>query len=124
MIRQDLDLNFLKNPITGDVNIKRSEEAVKQSVKVLLLTALYEKPFNNDLGADLNSFLFENYILGNNEKIVERIRLVLNAYEPSINIKNLYAEKDVRDNQVKIFLEYYYTGNNINTMSLVLERSR
>jgi len=123
MIRKDLDLNFIKNPITGDINVKKNDDAIKQSLKTLLLLGSYEKPFNNNLGPDLNGFIFQNYIIGTEKKIEERIRTTLKQYEPGLNIKNLSVYPNDK-NQIMIDLEYYFTGNVPKNISLTMERTR
>ena len=57
----DFDFAFQKHPITGDVPIKRDVEAVKQSVRNILLTRRGEKFFDPDFGGSLTEFLFENF---------------------------------------------------------------
>ena len=57
----DFDFPFKKHPTTGDVPIKRDVEAVKQSVRNILLTRRGEKFFDPDFGGSLTEFLFENF---------------------------------------------------------------
>lgn len=53
----DLDLSF-KKKTNGDIFKKNDAEAVKQSIKNILLTNRTEKPFDPNFGGDLNRFLF------------------------------------------------------------------
>ena len=55
----DLDLNFTKHPVRDDVNILTAERAVINSVKNLILTNHYERPFQPDLGSNIRRLLFE-----------------------------------------------------------------
>ena len=64
MIVRDIDLNFDKNILTGDVSVLTDSAAVKQSLKTLMLLGLYEKPFINDLGPNITGFMFDNYLIG------------------------------------------------------------
>lgn len=123
MIRKDIDLNFIKNPLTGDINVKRNDDAVKQSLRTLMLMSLYEKPFNNELGADLRGFMFQNYIIGTNQKIEERIRAVVTKYESGITIKTLNVFTTDK-NEITINLEYYFSGNTPTTLGITLGRTR
>jgi len=123
MIRKDIDLNFIKNPLTGDINVKRNDDAVKQSLRTLMLMSLYEKPFNNELGADLRGFMFQNYITGTDEKIRERIRAVVTKYESGIRIKTLNVSTTDK-NEITINLEYYFSGNTPTTLGITLGRTR
>lgn len=123
MIRKDIDLNFIKNPLTGDINVKRNDDAVKQSLRTLMLMSLYEKPFNNELGADLRGFMFQNYITGTDQKIEERIRAVVTKYESGVSIKTLNVSTTDK-NEITINLEYYFSGNTPTTLGITLGRTR
>lgn len=57
----DLDLNFIANPVTGDVSRKYDENAIKQSIKNLVMTNHYEKPFHPEIGSQIYSLLFEPF---------------------------------------------------------------
>lgn len=123
MQRKDLDLNFLLNPITGDINIKRGEEAVKQSLKTLILTSIYEKPFNSELGANINAFLFANYVIGTDEKIAERIKFIIKKYEPGIKLKSVIV-RGADSNTLSVTIEYFYTEDVLNNLMITMERRR
>lgn len=55
----DLDLNFRPHPVTGDVVIKKDEEAIKQALKNLIQIRNYEKPFHSEIGSPIRQALFE-----------------------------------------------------------------
>lgn len=55
----DIDLNFTKNEVTGDIYKKYDEAAIKQSLKNLLFTSNYERPFHPEIGSQLRKLLFE-----------------------------------------------------------------
>lgn len=55
----DLDLNFRPHPVTGDVTIKRDEEAIKQSLRNLIQIRNFEKPFHSEIGSPIRQALFE-----------------------------------------------------------------
>lgn len=57
----DLDLNFIANPVTGDISRKYDENAIKQSIKNLVMTNHYEKPFHPEIGSQVYSLLFEPF---------------------------------------------------------------
>lgn len=81
----DLDLNFLKNPVTDDVSIKTDDEAVKRSIRNLLMLKKNEKPFHPEINPGIYDLLFENpgpvVAVYGKQKIQEAIRL----YEPRID---------------------------------------
>jgi|TARA_R100000426_G_scaffold47982_1_gene35632 phage baseplate assembly protein W len=56
----DLDLNFMKNPISNDVNILKDVDAVKRSVRNIVLYNFGEKKFNPIFGGNVVAKLFES----------------------------------------------------------------
>jgi phage baseplate assembly protein W len=124
MTSKDIDLNFNVNPLTGDLNRKNNSDAVKQSLRTLLLLGLYEKPFNSDLNANIRGFLFENYLLNGDKVLEENIRRILIKYEPRITLKSVLVSGIPDQNSIDITIEYYYTGNKEETLSFSLERTR
>ena len=56
----DLDLDFQMNTVTKDVPFLKDVEAVKRSVKNLIQTNYYERPFQPELGSNLRAMLFDN----------------------------------------------------------------
>ena len=52
-IYKDLDLNFGRNVVTGDVNKLTDVEAVKRSVRNLINTSHFERPFHPEIGSDV-----------------------------------------------------------------------
>ena len=60
-IYKDLNLDFLRNPTTSDITkLEDVEDAVKRSVKNLIQTNHYERPFHPEIGSDVRALLFEN----------------------------------------------------------------
>ena len=57
----DIDLNFDVNPLTKDINTLKNEDAVKRSVRNIVLTNFGEKKFQPFFGGDVISRLFENF---------------------------------------------------------------
>ena len=46
----DLDLDFMINPVTGDINKKKGTDAIKRSIRNLIFTNYYERPFKSKIG--------------------------------------------------------------------------
>ena len=89
-----------------------------------MLLSLYEKPFNPDLGANIRGYLFENYILNTNKYLEDRIRSVILKYEPRIQIKTVNVIPNENNNTLDVYIEYYFSGQSIETFSVNLERTR
>lgn len=135
-IYTDLDLDFIKNPISGDVSIKKDLEAVKRSLRNLLLYKRYEKPFQPEFSADLKSLLFENnspvYLSVMKKKIEDTIR----SFEPRIEYLNVdfssyvsssgYEFGDFDSNSLTITITFsvYTFQLEREVLNVVLERVR
>lgn len=124
MIAKDIDLNFNINPITGDLNKKTDGDALKQSLRTILLLGLYEKPFNTDLNANIRGFLFENYLIGGDIELKNNIIRIIKKYEPRVSLKNVLVAATPDQNTIDITVEYYFTGNKEETLSFSIERTR
>jgi len=121
---KDLSFNFSKNPITNDIVILKNEEAIKQSVKNLVLTKIGERPFNPYLGTDTTSYLFELSSSISANSLIEEIEKVLNENEPRIRLVKIdvYIEDDRNDYEV--YIEYDIIGlpEEVQSISFILVR--
>jgi len=124
-IYSDLDLTFLRQPATGDVAMKYDEQAVIRSIRNLLSTNLYEKPFRPDIGSQLNSLLFENVTPITATLIENEIIRMLNNYEPRATINSLNVSAQPDSNQFNVFLSVYIGNQTTPTaFSILLQRTR
>ena len=97
----DLDLNFAIHPIRKDINTHKAEYAVINSVKNLILTNHFERPFQPEVGSNIRRLLFENV------DDVVRFKMWLPANIKIVkqtDAKKLYADyrKNVADRKQKL----------------------
>ena len=81
----DFDLNLRAHPITGDITIKKDSDAIKRSVKNIILTNKFERPFKPNFGTGIRDMLFEldsSRKLRHTTKEIEKMLMIL---EPRIN---------------------------------------
>lgn len=89
----DIDLSFEKHPITNDIIKKTDIEAIKASVKNLILINYYEKPFHPYIGSNLYYSLFENiYAPGTKTRIKSILTKLINTYEPRAKVTQILIE--------------------------------
>jgi len=86
---RDIDLDFGRNAITNDVNVVEDVIAIKRSVRNLIQTNFYERPFQPELGCGIRELLFENFTPMTKVFLQRKIEEVLINYEPRINYKML-----------------------------------
>tara|TARA_B110000908_G_C10256321_1_gene455772 strand:+ start:1213 stop:1659 length:447 start_codon:yes stop_codon:yes gene_type:complete len=106
----DIDLTFSKRP-SGDIYKKRDAAAVKQSIKNLLLTDYYEKPFQPFFGGNLRAMLFELADDETEDEIRSNIVTAINNYEPRVEIQNIDVNvlPDQNDMRVSIVFKIIST---------------
>ena len=121
----DLDLNFNIHPIRKDINVFINEYAITNSIKNLVLTNHYERPFNPVIGSNVRRMLFENVdtiIAGQLEK---EIKDTIENFEPRASVINVTAIPSLDENGYNITLAYMVVNlPNTLTISFFLERIR
>jgi phage baseplate assembly protein W len=122
----DFDFVFKKHPVTKDVPIKRDVEAVKQSVRNILLTRRGEKFFDPDFGGSLTEFLFENFDPIVEAEMNQRIVNTLRNYEPRVKVLNIEIEDLSERNALHLRLEVQILSpENLTTdIEFIIERLR
>ena len=122
---KDFDLAFGKNAITGDINKKLDVNAVKQSMKNLILTELMERPFQPDLGSALAGLLFENANMFTSDRIRVTIETLLKNFERRAKINSIDIEPDIDGNKYGVTINFYVIGiNETQELEVKLERIR
>ena len=91
----DLDLDFFRHPTTGDVTRKTGVEAIKRSVRNLIFTNFYDRPFQSYIGSDIRALLFENADPFTAVRLKEAIEVCLNNFEPRISVQNVIVSEDI-----------------------------
>jgi phage baseplate assembly protein W len=91
-IFKDLNLDFQQNTATKDIQKIKDIEAVKRSVRNLINTNHYEKPFHPEIGSNLRAMLFELMTPQMNHLITKQIENLINDYEPRCNLVEVFAQ--------------------------------
>lgn len=104
---RDLDLNFLAHPVKKDVTKHVDEMAVINSVKNLILTNHYERPFQPDLGSNVQKLLFENMDNITASAIEREIEQTIVNFEPRVKLNSLDVVPDFDNNSFSVNMEFY-----------------
>ena len=91
-IYKDLNLAFEQNTATKDIQKITDVEAVKRSVRNLINTNHYEKPFHPEIGSNLRAMLFELMTPQMNHVISKQIENLINNYEPRCNLVQVFTQ--------------------------------
>jgi phage baseplate assembly protein W len=124
-IFSDLDLNFTKHPVTKDITRRYDDNAIKQSVKNLLLTRNFERPFHSEIGSPIRQLLFDNPGPMFNVMLKRAVIDVINNFEPRVNIIDVRVDDYSDANEVYVTLEFTIVNTERPiTLDLALERTR
>ena len=106
-IYKDLNLNFEKNTVTKDIQKITDVEAVKRSVRNLINTNHYEKPFHPEIGSNLRAMLFENLTPQMNHLISKQIEMLIRNYEPRVRLVQVNAQPSYDRNGYLATISFY-----------------
>jgi phage baseplate assembly protein W len=124
-IYSDIDFTFMPKPVTGDVALSYDQQAVIRSVRNLLLTNHFERPFNPDLGSNLNALLFENISPSLTVAIQNEIMSTISNYEPRALVKSVAVSVLPDQNSYSATITFYIANATIpTTVTVLLQRDR
>ena len=122
---RDIDLDFTRNAVTNDVNVVEDVIAVKRSVRNLIQTNFYERPFNPELGCGVRELLFEPFTPITKVLLERKIEEVLQNFEPRCVLQNVTVDDDQDRNRLLVSLYFYVRGiPGPQTVSTFLQRLR
>ena len=121
----DLDLDFTKHPVTKDIVIKTNIEAVKRSVRNLILTNRYERPFHPEIDGGVTRHLFGLATAHTKHDIALAVENCLKNFESRVVVDNVRVTGSLDNNgfNVSIFFRVVNSPEPIE-MALFLERVR
>ena len=105
-IFKDLNLGFEQNTATKDIQKIKDIEAVKRSVRNLINTNHYEKPFHPEIGSNLRAMLFELMTPQMNHVISKQIENLINNYEPRCKLVQVYTQPRLDRNGYSVQISF------------------
>jgi phage baseplate assembly protein W len=121
----DLDLDFIMNPSTNDVKILKGEASVKRSIRNLMLTNYFDRPFQSSIGSDIPRLLFEPTTSITQIQLEKAIRLCIENFEPRVSLQTVKVTYDPDEYGFNVRLEYVILNKNLPVVTtLFLERIR
>ena len=121
----DLNLDFARNEVTNDIVKIEGVDAVKRSVKNLIQTNFYERPFHPEIGCGIRELLFENFTPVTNIFIQRKVEEVITNFEPRESVSQVTVNEQPDRRGIKISV-YFFLMNMPNPVSVttVLQRIR
>lgn len=121
----DIDFAFTRTPGKNDIALSHDEMAVVRSLRYLMLTNNYERPFQPEIGSNIRKLLFEpiDYITTNSLK--SAIETTVNNFEPRVKLSQVTVRANELKNSYDVTMEFYI-GNNVEptSINLILKRTR
>lgn len=121
----DLDLNFTMHPVTKDITMRYDENAIKTSLKNLILTSNYERHFHSEVGTPIKRLLFEPAGPMTNLLIRQAIIDSVNNFEPRVVLLDVDCNTNMDLNAINVTITFKI----VNTatpivLTVALERTR
>jgi len=125
-IYSDLDLFFGMNNSDKDVNIIYDVQAVKRSVRNLVLTNQYEKPFHPEIYSGVRGMLFELMTPTTAVILARQVEDVIENFEPRARLVGVRASPNLDQNSYEVSVEFYIVNapSELVELTLALERIR
>ena len=124
-IFKDLDLDFAPNPVTADAPIKTDAEAVKRSIRNLVMMNRYDKPFKPEIDARITRLLFEPATPLTAVAIRSNLRDIINRYEPRAKLNDIEVTFNESRNSFDVTIYFMVLSTKQNSKVFVsIERLR
>ena len=107
----DLDLFFAAKSVSKDISKVTDIQAVKRSVRNLVLTNHYEKPFHPEIGSNLRAMLFENITPTMNHIISKQIDLLIRNFEPRCRLVQVNTQPMFDRNGYACQISFYVVNH-------------
>lgn len=121
----DLNLAFVVHPILMDLRPVTDAEAVKNSVRNLVCTSYFERPFHPEIGSNIGKLLFENVNVFTAISIRQEIENLLGEQEPRVTDVVVKVSDDSDRNAYQVTIGYRITQKpEMQTQSLSFYLSR
>lgn len=121
----DLDLDFTRNPITNDVSLKFNDEAVKRSIRNIVLTNSGEKPYIPEFGGNIKASLFENFTPITVVTLKGQLETAIRNFEPRANLLKVEVTERIDSNELIVSIVFsILNSQDPITLEVPLERIR
>ena len=120
---KDLDLFFSRKRGSNDIAKITDIEAVKRSVRNLVLTNFYEKPFHPEIGSGVRDMLFENMTQITAVVLARKVEDVIENFEPRARLIGVRALPNLDRNEYEVTIEFFVvnTPTELIDMTIFLE---
>lgn len=124
-IYKDLSFNMSLHPLTRDVSSITNENAVRRSLKNIILTDKLERPMNPTFGCNVRRHLFELITPATVQIIKAEVINAIQNYEPRVYLNDVIVKGREDNNSISIEIVYTTQTNTIpERLTVILDRIR
>jgi phage baseplate assembly protein W len=128
-IKPDLFSDFLDDltphPINKDLGRVKNDQSIKQALKNIILTNLGERPFQPNIGSDVNASLFEPNDIIMEENLRFAIQNAIRFHEPRVNLLEVQVTSFSEEDRVAINIVFSIINSmQVQNVNLFLRRVR
>lgn len=124
-VYSDIDMTFTRKPVTNDIALRFDIQAVISSIRNLLLTKYYERPFNSSIGSKIYTLLFEPMDIMTARQLEKEIRTTITNFEPRVELQQVVVTPIETKNSYQVSLVFFTENSNqAYNVSILLERTR
>ena len=98
----DFNLLFTSHPSTKDLTLKTDEDAVKASIRNLISTNNFERPFHPEIGCQIYGLLFENLNPLTVQVMKQTVIDVIEKFEPRAVILDVLINDSIDKNSIDV----------------------
>ena len=127
-IYRDLNLFFTPNPVSGDVSMVTDVQDIKRSVRNLVMTNKFDRPFHPEIASHVRDLLFERFTPITFNLLRQRIETILENYEPRVRVLEIQIDDSgqmIDNNELNVRI-FFALKNKPQTefVDVMLERVR
>ena len=120
----DLNPNFVVHPVLKDLIPLTDIDAVKNSIKNIILCNTLDRPFHPEISSRLRLLLFEPADIFTNYEIGEKIKSIIYKFEPRIENLEIDVTDNSDSNQYKVTVTFDTLHDKSEEIIIYLTRLR
>lgn len=103
----DIPFFISRNSFTNDLNLTRDLNAIRQSIKNIIMTNAGERAFDYRFGCSIYDYLFENFTIDMIVRAQSTIAGNIQRYEGSrVGINDIKIINNAKANEINIVVDY------------------
>lgn len=120
----DIDLNFGIHPISSDISKRIDNNAISTSLRNLIMTKVYDRPFHPEISSQVADMLFENMTKSTMINLERSIQYVIQNFEPRVEVVQVNVDAQPDNNHLEIEIVYFIVGSvEVVTTKFYIERT-